>query len=136
MTELPASRQTETQSIETGAAVADVIAVLADPTRLPEWAPAFADSVTHDAGSAWTATKDGRDFALRVVTNPAAGTVDYLREVAPGRVGGAYVRATPRPRGGTVISMTLPLPPNTDPAATAATLTQELTTLTTLLTQQ
>ena len=37
--------------------------------------------------------------------------MDYLREVAPGREGGAYIRAGPRPGGGSVIVMTLPLLP-------------------------
>ena len=47
--------------------------------------------------------------------NEDAGTVDYLREVAPACEGGAYLRAVPRPGGGTVIVMTLPLLPDTDP---------------------
>ena len=37
-----------------------------------------------------------------------AGTVDYLREIAPGREGGAYIRVIPRPGGGSVVVMTVP----------------------------
>jgi hypothetical protein len=118
--------RTETQSIETEAAIATVITLLADPTRLPEWAPAFADLVTGDPARGWQAAKDGRSFELRVVVNRDAGTVDYLRLIAPGREGGAYIRVVPRPQSGSVITMTLPLLPNVDPRDTAATLTREL----------
>lgn len=100
--------------------------LLADPTRLPDWAPAFVDVVTGDDESGWRATKDGRDFTLRVVTRRDAGTVDYLREIAPGREGGAYVRALPRPGGGSVVVMILPLVPGVEPTAIAATLNDEL----------
>ncbi|MGH3095553.1 MAG: SRPBCC family protein [Streptosporangiales bacterium] len=130
MTETRRSTRTETQSIESDAPVAAVIAVLADPTRIPQWAPAFADRVADDADAGWQATKDGRDFALRVAVDHDAGTIDYLRQVAPGREGGAYIRAVPRPGGdGSVIVMTLPLLPDVDPAATAATLSRELRAL-------
>ena len=61
--------------------------------------------------------------------------MDYLREVAPGREGGAYLRAVPRAGGGTVIVMTLPLLPGVDPAEIAATLTDELSVLAGLLTR-
>lgn len=131
MTGLPS--RTETQSIETDAPVDAVVAVLADPTRLPQWAPAFVDQVRPDGKSGWQATKDGRDFALRVATNEEAGTVDYLRQVAPGREGGAYIRAVLRPGGGSVVTMTLPLLSDVDPADTAATLAQELATLVSLV---
>lgn len=124
--------RTETQSIETDAPVEAVVAVLADPTRLPRWAPAFADQVRTDGTSGWRATKDGRDFALRVANNEEAGTVDYLRQVAPAKEGGAYIRAVPRPGGGSVVTMTLPLLPDVDPPDTAAALSRELVTLTSL----
>ena len=65
--------------------------------------------------------------------NEDAGTVDYLREVAPAREGGAYLRAVPRPGGGTVIVMTLPLLPDTDPEDISTTLTAELAALADLL---
>jgi len=70
---------------------------------------------------------------VRVAVNQDAGSVDYLREVTPGREGGAYIRAVPRPGGGGVITMTLPLLPSVDPADTATTLTEELTALVALV---
>ena len=95
------SARTETQSIESDAAVAAVVALTADPTHIPEWAPAFADRVVGDDRSGWQAFKDGRGFALRVAVGvDAEATVDYLRQVAPGREGGAYIRVVPRPEVG------------------------------------
>lgn len=124
--------RTVTQSVESNAHPPALVAVLADPRRIPDWAPAFADVVTRDGLSGWRVTKDGQDFSLRVVTKPDAGTVDYLREIAPGREGGAYIRAVPRPGGGSVVVITLPLLPGAEPAATAATLRDELNALVSL----
>jgi hypothetical protein len=85
-------------------------------------------------GDRWRATKDARDFSLRVASVRDAGTVDYLREIAPGREGGAYLRAIPRAGGGSVITMTLPVPPGVDVAAVRTTLACELVALELLLT--
>ena len=108
------------------------MALLADPSHIPSWAPAFADVVTGDAQSGWRAMKGGQDFALRVVMKQDAGTVDYLREIAPGREGGAYLRVIPRPGGGSVVVMTVPLAPDAEPAAIAAALRGELNALVSL----
>jgi len=108
------------------------VALLAEPSRIPDWAPAFADAVTGDAQSGWRAMKSGQDFALRVVMKQDAGTVDYLREIDPGREGGAYIRVIPRPGGGSVVVMTVPLVPGTELAAIAATLQDELKALVSL----
>jgi Polyketide cyclase / dehydrase and lipid transport len=129
-------RRTETQSIESVAEPDAVVAFLADPRHLPDWAPAFADTITEDATSGWKATKDGRDFSLRVRVNEDSHTVDYLRRTGPGREGGAFLRAVPRPGGGSVIVMTLPLLPDVEAADIAATLTNELNGLVRLLDQQ
>jgi len=104
MTEFHGSRRTVTQSIESEASRDEVVGVLVEATRIPEWAPAFVDRVTGDARSGWLATKDGQDFALRVVVDQGAGTVDYLREVGPRtrgwglRQGGAPTRGRKRHR--------------------------------------
>ena len=125
--------RTETGSIETSASVEAVMRVLADPQRIPLWAPGFADAVSRDASGSWTAVKDDREFAIRLVVEQRAGTVDYLREVAPGREGGAYIRAVSRPGGGAVIVMTLPRLPEVDAADTRAALRQELDRLKSLV---
>jgi len=59
--------------------------------------------------------------------------VDYLREVAPGSQGGAYLRVTPRRGGGSGITMTLPLSPDVEAGVVADTLRQELAELVELL---
>ncbi len=100
--------RTATVSIETETEGRDILKLLSDPTLIPDWAKAFADSVDYVSGS-WTAKKDGRTFSLRLVVNGESGTVDYLREVAPGIEGGAFIRVMPRPRGGTVIVITIPV---------------------------
>lgn len=125
--------KTETRAVETLASVAAVFEVLADPRRIPQWAPAFADQIRPAEGSRWTAVKDGQEFGLRAVVNEAAGTVDYLRQLAAGGEGGAYLRVVPRPGDGAVITMTLPLPPTLDPADTRAALEQELAVLVALV---
>ena len=122
-------RRTETQSIESHIDPRGIVALLTDPSRIPDWAPAFANLVTGDNQSGWRALKSGQTFALRVVMKHDAGTVDYLREIAPGREGGAYIRVIPRPGGGSVVVMTVPLIPDTEPAAITATLRDELNTL-------
>jgi hypothetical protein len=121
--------RTRTSSIETAADPLSVVVLLADASRIPGWAPAFADTVRCEHGPLWRAVKDGRDFAFRTAVKPDTGTVDYLREIAPGREGGAYLRVLPRPGGGSVVVMTLPVPPGADPAAVASTLDDELAAL-------
>ena len=121
--------RTVTDSIESRSDPAILVALLADPRRSPEWAPGFADAVTGDDHSGWRATKDGNDFTFRVAARPDAGTVDYLREIAPGTEAGAYIRVIPRPGGGSVVVMTLPVAPGVAPAATAVTLRDELNAL-------
>jgi hypothetical protein len=121
--------RTQTQSIEVDAEPDTIMQLLADPRHIPVWAPAFADEITAGEQQGWRAVKDGRAFALRVAAEQAGRTVDYLREVAPGREGGAYIRVLPRPAGGSVIVMTLPVPPGMDPMAVNATLRAELADL-------
>ena len=121
--------RTQTQTIETVVGPDAIWELLADPRHIPAWAPAFADTITGSEQEGWQAVKDGRGFALRVACALAQRTVDYLREVAPGREAGAYLRVLPRPGGGSVIVMTLPLIPGTDPETTTAALRAELAAL-------
>jgi hypothetical protein len=46
-----------------------------------------------------------------------------------GEARGAYIRVTPRPLGGSVVTMTVPVDPNTTLAEVAAVLEQELQAL-------
>ncbi|MGX7679273.1 hypothetical protein ACSMXN_10290 [Jatrophihabitans sp. DSM 45814] len=123
------SNRTESGSAECNAERGQVIEILGDANQLPEWAPGFADSVRGDATSGWVITKAGREFSVSVDAHPEAGTVDYVREVAPGVLGGAYLRVIPRPGGGSVIVMTLPIASGAQPNEVKATLHDELTAL-------
>jgi hypothetical protein len=127
-----APTRTQTQTIETAVEPDAIWELLADPRHIPAWAPAFADAITGTELAGWQAVKDGRPFTLRAAHARAQRTVDYLREIAPGREGGAYLRVLPRPGGGSVIVMTLPLIPGTDPERFTATLRAELAALTQL----
>jgi hypothetical protein len=118
-----------TQSIEADVEPGTIFELLADPRYIPDWARNFADEVTEDEGNGWPVTKNGQVFSIRVVTATAARTVDYLREIAPGREGGAYVRVVPRLGGGSVIVMTLPVPPGGDPENVTTVLKDELAAL-------
>jgi len=120
---------TETQSIEIDAEPDATFGILADAKNIPLWAPAFADTIVGDEQHGWKATKNGKAFDLRVVASRSVRTVDFLREVVPGREGGAYARVLPGPSGGSVAIMTLPVPPDADAAIIAATLAEELVAL-------
>lgn len=123
------SARTETQCIESHLARDRIVDVLVEPRRIPGWAPDFADRVVGDSRLGWRAIKEGRSVALHVVIDRSAGTVDYLREIGPGRRGGAYLRAMPRPGGGSVIVMTVPRQPGVEADRSAAILTRELRAL-------
>lgn len=118
-----------TQSIEADADPGTIFELLADPRYIPDWAPNFADEVTEDEGRGWRVMKNGEVFSIRVVAATAARTVDYLREIVPGREGGAYTRVVPRLGGGSVIVITLPVPPGGDAENVTAVLKDELAAL-------
>lgn len=118
-----------TQSIETDKEPDTVVDLLSDPRHLSEWAPVFADEIIGDAQQGWQAVKDGQAFCFQVVVSRVSRTVDYLREVAPGFIGGAYLRVLPRPSGGSVAVMTLPVPTGADPEVITTTLRDELAAL-------
>lgn len=124
--------KTVTCSIETETMQDQIMEVLADPGLIPRWAPGFADKVESEDRQLWKVTKGESTFQVELVVVLAAGTVDYVREVAAGKKGGAYLRVLPRPGGGSVIVMTLPVPAGVPPAEVAATLDHELRLLTEL----
>ena len=125
------SERTVTRSLESDLEPERILRVLNDPARLPEWAPVFADKVEHGQNG-WRVTKGGDSFNVQVNVSTTAGTVDFLREMADGKRGGAYARVFPRPLGGSVIVMTVPLAPNSDPTDVARDVEQELAALVSL----
>ena len=121
--------RTVTRTIEDDLDPDAIFAVLIDPNLIPQWAPAFADAVESVASDAWQVTKNGERFVMHLAASAASRTVDYLREVAPGRQGGAYIRVLPRPGGGSVVAMTLPVTGNADAESVSAVLVEELKSL-------
>jgi hypothetical protein len=123
------SSRTVTRSIETDLSPEAIQNILADPTRIPEWAPAFADTIAPTSQNMFRVTKGADTFDMEVCESRSAGTVDYVRDMGPGKRGGAYCRVFPRPGNGSVVVMTVPLAPGSDPQNVAATVEQELNAL-------
>lgn len=117
--------RTVTRAIETDVEADVILAILKDPRLIPRWAPAFADTVEVDTKNGWRVVKDDAAFSLELVISPSSRTVDYLREIAPGKRGGAYIRVLQPPNGGSVVVMTLPVAGANVEAVTSV-LTQEL----------
>jgi hypothetical protein len=118
--------QTATRATESDLEPVRLYNALAEVGNIPRWAPAFADSVQRIDDTHYRVTKNGEAFNLEVFLHPSAGAVDYLREMPNGKRGGAYIRVTPRPLGGSSITMTVPIGPNTTESEVAKVLDQEL----------
>lgn len=98
----------ETETIAIAAPLAAVLAVIADPLRLPEWAPAFATAVTPE-DDLWRIDQgEGTTFLVDVAVHAPAGTVDLLRPNDPSR--GARLRALTSGTG-TELLFTILFPP-------------------------
>ncbi|MGN6621801.1 MAG: hypothetical protein ACTHKR_12160 [Sphingomonas sp.] len=126
-------KRTVTVAIEIDHEPASVFRLASTVTYLPQWAPEFADRVTKGAGDDWIITKGDSQFSIHVEADPTRGTIDFLREVAPGQVGGAYLRVMPRPGGGSVVAMTLPVPPSGSANKVVAVAKRELLALSALV---
>jgi hypothetical protein len=120
------SIQTVTRAIETDQEPHGILKNLANVSLIPRWAPVFADAIEKVDDTIFRITKGSDVFDMELVVNESALTVDYLRSMSGGRKGGAYIRVSPRPLDGCVITMTVPVGPNTTPDQVAATLEQEL----------
>jgi hypothetical protein len=59
-----------------------VISILADATRLPDWAPNFARAVQRD-GEHWRVDTGAGDLLMEVVVDRDLGTVDLIRPGDP-----------------------------------------------------
>ena len=121
--------QTVTRSIESDLEPRKLYDVLADVSNIPKWAPVFADSIDRIDETHCSVSKNGETFRLEVFLHPSAGAVDYLREMPNGKRGGAYIRVTPRPLGGSTIVMTVPVAPISIESDVAKVLEKELSDL-------
>jgi hypothetical protein len=92
------SDRTVTRSIEADVEPDVIVDVLSDAKLIPQWAPVFADAIKADGHDGWHVTKNGNMFLLQVAVSRSSRTVDYLREIAPGKRGGAYIRVLQRPK--------------------------------------
>jgi len=123
------AKQTLTRAVETDLEPGRIYDVLSEANNIPTWAPVFADTLEPIGDLRYRVMKNGERFDLEVHLHPSAGAVDYVREMANGRRGGAYIRVTPRPVGGSTICMTVPLGPNAVEAEVAVVLEKELAEL-------
>ena len=121
--------QTVTRTVESDFEPTAIYAILADVTNLPKWAPVFADAIERIDDTHFSVTKNRDTFSMGLFLHPSAGAVDYIREMANGRRGGAYIRVTPRPLGGSSISMTVPIGPSANEPDVARIVEQELVAL-------
>ena len=121
--------QTVTRSAESDLEPAKLYDVLGQVSNIPNWAPVFADAIELIGDMHYRVSRNGEVFNLEVVLYPSAGTVDYLREMPNGKRGGAYIRIMPRPVGGSTVTMTVPIGPNSNESDLAKVLEQELADL-------
>jgi hypothetical protein len=106
----------ETRSISIAAPPEAVLAVVGDPYRLPDWAPAFATAVEPD-GERWLIGTGDARFAIEVRVSAEHGTVDLL---SPNdRTYGARMRVLHNHAGSELV-FTLVFPDGVDPEAIRA----------------
>jgi hypothetical protein len=92
-------QRSDTQSISIDAPPALVLALVGDPTRLPDWAPDFARAVRRD-GDDWMIDTGSGELRIRVRVKHALGTVDFLAAGLPAGVEvGAFSRVIPNASG-------------------------------------
>jgi hypothetical protein len=97
-------RQTVTQALESDLELSKLYSVLAEGSNIPKWAPFYADAVERIDGTHYSVTKNAETFNLEVLLHQSAVAVDYIREMSQGKRGGACIRVTPRPLGGSTVT--------------------------------
>src|SRR5262245_46646344 len=115
MTDFPTARA-ETRTAAIAAPPSAVLAVIADPRRIPEWAPDFAVAV-QPAGELWRIDQGEGELLVDHQVNEAAGTVDFVRPGDTSR--GARIRALAS-GDGTELLFTILFPPDTPDGAVGA----------------
>jgi hypothetical protein len=120
------SRKTVTRAAESPSEPLEIFHVLAEAENIPKWASAFADSIIRVDDTHYSITKSNESFNLEIVAHPSAFAVDYIRELPNGKRGGAYIRVTPSPVSGSVITMTVPIGPTANESKVAEVLEGEL----------
>jgi hypothetical protein len=122
-------QQTTTLAIESNVEPTVIFVFLSDVVNIPKWSPVFADEVERIDEFRCLATKSGTSFEFEIHKNEGARTVDYIRQMSGGKSGGAFIRVTHRPLGGSSISMTVPVATNATVDDVTRVLRQELNEL-------
>jgi hypothetical protein len=104
---------TQTRSIAIAAPPEAVVELLADGTRLPEWAPQFASEARAE-GDHWVIGSGGPPFRIRIKASADFGTVDIVS--ADDERIGSFSRVIPNGKGSEFL-FTLLFPQGTDQAA-------------------
>jgi hypothetical protein len=76
-------RRSITRSISINAPPQVVLGLVADPTALPRWAPAFARAARPAGGDRWILDTGKCEVTVRVRVSDELGTVDFLMADAP-----------------------------------------------------
>jgi polyketide cyclase/dehydrase/lipid transport protein len=121
--------QTVTRFIETDKSPEAVLSVLREPANITQWAPVFADTMERIDGQRYQVRKGEERFIVEVQVYEPAGCVNYIREMAEGNRSGAFLRVMPRPRGGSAVTMTVPVGPTTTEDKVAKVVSDELNEL-------
>jgi hypothetical protein len=121
--------QTVTRCIETDKSPDLILKILHEPRNITHWAPVFADAIEHLESTRYRVTKDQEKFLVDVLIDEPARCVDYLREMPNGIRAGAYIRVTPRPKGGSSVTMTVPVGPTSTEEQVAEVVVSELDAL-------
>ncbi len=119
-------QKTVTGALETDLSADTILGFVGEPRNLPQWAPGFADAIESGEGGQWKISMGEKSFSIEVIVNRSSRTVDFVREIAPGKKGGASLRVLQLPGGGSASVMTLPVAAGSTPEAVTGILNQDL----------
>lgn len=125
--------RTHTTSIEIAASARDAFTFVADGEKLPVWAIGFAKAIEARSDDTWLVTlASGDQVPMRIGSDRAAGTVDFVMQPAPDvEATAAHSRVVPR-AGGSLYTFSMHQAPDMDDGvfdAQVAELERELTVL-------
>jgi hypothetical protein len=93
-------KRASTRSISIDVPPQVVLDLVADPTELPRWAPAFARAVRPAGGDYWLVDTGDGEVRIRIRVSRELGTVDFLMgDAPPGLALGAFTRVVPNGSG-------------------------------------
>lgn len=90
--------RSDTQQVAISVDHRQLFAFLADPGNLPKWAVGFCRAIRQD-GDRWMVQTPQGEVAVRYVTHPSLGIIDFLLSPGPGIEMTAYSRVLPNGDG-------------------------------------